>query len=300
MATHGKSDLSVRDQNLLSMAVRKAFAGKPGKEVFLRDIHAALGALASEHPAAKDLAVSISEYLNDGPYARFFDGPNEVDFACPLVAIDLGDAALEDAVTSVLVMGIMYRIAQASKEWLTQDKYLVIDEAWTLLKSPACARFIENVSRTARKFRLSLVILSQQLTDLEGPSGRAILAQASYKVCLHQDPDAIRPAAGLLGLNSREVELYTSLRTLPGTYSELFIKTPSSSGVARLVMDPLAYWITTSDMGDRKLLDQVLEKKKARGFSGREALRQALIEASVRYPHGAPTDDMKETSAPAA
>jgi conjugal transfer ATP-binding protein TraC len=288
MATHGKADLAVRDQNLLSMAVRAAFRAKPGGEIFLRDIHTALGTMAAEHPAAKDLAVCIGEYVKDGPYARFFDGENQVDFEKTLVAIDLADAALEDAVTSVLVMALMYRIAQAGKAWLSQDKYLVIDEAWTLLKSPACARFIENVSRTARKFRLSLVILSQQITDLEGPSGRAILAQASYKVCLHQDPDAIKFAKDLLGLSDREAQLYGTLRTMAGVYSELFVKSPYGSGVARLAMDPLAYWVTTSDMADRTYLDGLVEKARARGSEGREALREALLEASLKHPHGAP------------
>lgn len=294
MATHGKGDLPVRDQNLLSMAVRAAFRAKPGEEVFLRDIHSALLAMAAEHPAAKDLAVCIGEYVIDGPYARFFDGPNEVDFDKTLVAIDLADAALESAVTSILVMALMYRIAQAGKAWLSLDKYLVIDEAWTLLKSPACARFIENVSRTARKFRLSLVILSQQITDLEGPSGRAILAQASYKVCLHQDPDAIKLARELLGLSDREAQLYGTLRTVAGAYSELFVKSPYGSGVARLAMDPFAYWVTTSDMADRTHLEGLVDRARARGSEGREALREALVEASIKHPRGAPPSVRKE------
>lgn len=289
MATQGKQDLPVRDRNLFSIAVRRAFGGKPGQEIFLRDVHAALGDLSREHPAAKDLTLSISEYVLDGPYARFFDGPDETDFGKALVAVDLADAALEDAVTSVLVMALMHRIAEGARTWLSEDKYLVIDEAWTLLKSPACARFIENISRTARKSRLSLVILSQQITDLEGPSGRAILAQASTKICLHQDPEAIRLAAGLLGLNPREVELYQSLRTLPGVYSEFLVKGPFGSGVARLAMDPFAYWLTTSDMADRKILDGLLEKARARGASGREALKGAILEAALKHPRGAPT-----------
>ncbi len=293
MATHGKGDLAVRDQNLLSMAVRAAFRAKPGQEIFLGDIYDALRQLAGEHPVAKDLAVCISEYVKDGPYARFFDGPNQVDFQKALVAIDLADAALEDAVTSVLVMALMYRIAHAGKAWLAKDKYLVIDEAWTLLKSPACARFIENVSRTARKFRLSLVILSQQITDLEGPSGRAILAQASYKVCLYQDPDVIRVAKDLLGLSDREAQLYGTLRTHAGVYSEFFVKSPYGSGVARLAMDPLAYWVTTSDMADRTYLESLVEKARASGSAGREALREALVAASMKYPNGAPAGAVK-------
>jgi hypothetical protein len=187
-------------------------------------------------------------------------------------------------------MALMYRVAQASKAWFARDKYLVIDEAWTLLKSPACARFIENVSRTARKFRLSLVILSQQITDLEGPSGRAILAQTAYKVLLHQDPESVRLAAELLGLNSQEVALYGSLRTLGGVYSEFMVKSPYGSGVARLAMDPLAYWVSTSDMRDRVHLEGLMEEARARGAVGREALRQALLEASLKHPKGAPAE----------
>ncbi len=289
MATRGQGTLGVRDQNLLSMAVRKAFAAKPGKEVFLGEIHDALRSLAGEHPGAKDLAVCLSDYVKDGPYARLFDGPNGLDFSRPLVAIDLAGAALEKAVQSVLVMGLMYGIAQAAKTWLTEDKYLLIDEAWTLLKSPSVQGFIENVARTARKHRLALVVLSQQITDLDGETGRAILAQMSTKVCLYQDPDAIPAAARLLQLSSRETELFKTLRTVPGTYSELFLRTPYGSGVARLVLDPLTYWIMTSDMGDRKLLDTLLEKARTRGLSEREGLRQALLEAALRFPRGAPT-----------
>ncbi len=289
MATHGQGTLSVRDQSLLSTAVRKAFAAKPGKEVFLGEIHDALLTLKAEHPVAKDLAVCLSDYVKDGPYARLFDGPNEIDFTNPLVAVDLAGAAIEKAVQSVLVMGLMYGIAQAAKAWITEDKYLLIDEAWTLLKSPSVQEFIENVARTARKHRLALVVLSQQITDLDGEAGRAILAQMSTKVCLYQDPDAIPAAARLLQLGSRATDLFKTLRTVPGMYSEIFLKTPYGSGVARLVLDPLTYWIMTSDVGDRKLLDGLIEKAQARGLSGREALRQALLEAALRYPHGAPT-----------
>jgi|GEM_PF-2486172 len=289
MVTHGKDDLSVRDQNLLSIAARKAFAAKPGKEVFLADIHAALLDLAKEHPSARDLGLCLSDYVHDGPYARFFDGPDQIDFRNRFVALDLADKALETAVTSALVMAIMHRIGDAAKEWLSEDKYLLIDEAWTLLKSPAASRFVENAARTARKQRLSLVVISQQIGDLDGATGAAIIAQSTYQLCLYQKPEAIPQAARLLQLNAREVELYESLCPPGGTeYREILVKTPWSSGVARLVLDPLSYWLTTSDIQDRTLLDRFHEKARAQGLSGREALRFALIQVALRYPRGAP------------
>lgn len=279
IATQGKDDLSVHDRSVLSIAVRKAFAAKPNAEVFLSDIETALRGLATETPVAKELAVCLSDFSGRGPYARLFDGPNEIDFANPFVAIDLAGAALEDAVASVLVMAIMHYIANSASRWPHVEKYLVIDEAWTLLKSPAAARFIVNVSRTARKNRMSLVVVSQQVTDFEGPTGQAIVNQAPYKVFLRQNAQAISAAQSFLGLTPRDVELYQSVDTVKGRFSEMLIKTPESSGVARLVPDPFTYWLTTTDPRDKVVLERLIGKYKG-------AVQPALREAALKFPFG--------------
>ncbi len=282
ISTHGKNDLPVRDQSILSMAVRKAFSANSKAEIYLGHIEAALRGLAAEHPVAKDLAICLSDFAGRGPYARLFDGPNEIDFTNPFVAIDLAGAALEDAVASVLVMAIMHYIADSARQWPHAEKYLVIDEAWTLLRSAAAARFIVNVSRTARKNRLSLVVVSQQVTDFEGPTGQAIVNQAPYKVFLRQNAQAISAAQSFLGLTPREVELYQSVDTVKGRFSEMLIKTPESTGVARLVPDPFMYWLTTTDPKDKVVLEKLLQKHHG-------SVQTALREASLKYPHGAST-----------
>ncbi len=287
ISTHGKGDLSVRDQSILSMAVRKAFAAKPKAEVFLGDIEAALRGMAAEHPTARDLAVCLSDFVGRGPYARLFDGANEVQFSNPFVAIDLAGAALEDAVASVLVMAIMHYVADSAREWPHAEKYLVIDEAWTLLRSAAAARFIVNVSRTARKNRLSLVVVSQQVTDFEGPTGQAIVNQAPYKVFLRQNAQAISAAQSFLGLTPREVELYQSVETVKGRFSEMLIKTPDSTGVARLVPDPFTYWLTTTDPKDKVVLERLIERHHG-------ALQPALRQAALKYPFGVGAQEERE------
>lgn len=279
IATHGKNDLSVHDQSLLSIGVRKAFAGKPGAEICLSDFEAALRDLSSEHPTAKNLAVCLSDFAGRGPYARLFDGRNEIDFTNPFVAIDLAGAALEDAVASVLIMAIMHYVADSAREWPHVEKYLVIDEAWTLLRSAAAARFIVNVSRTARKNRLSLVVVSQQVTDFEGATGQAIVNQAPYKVFLRQNAQAITAAQSFLGLTSREVELYQSVDTVKGRFSEMLVKTPDSTGVARLVPDPFTYWLTTTDPKDKVVLERLVQKHQG-------SVQLALREASLTHPFG--------------
>jgi len=288
MATQGKGDLPVPQQNLLSAAVRKAFDKQRGQEVFLTHVHAALEDLGGQHPAARDLALSILDYTKEGAYGNLFDGPGEIDFENRLVAIDLGNLVKKKGVGSVILMALIQEVTQIAARWPHDEKYLVIDEGWTLLASSATARFLEDVARTARKVRLSLVMLSQQLTDFRGDCGRAILDQASTKVFLHHDQEAIRATAELMGLSDREVDLYQSLRTAGGKYSELFIRTPFGSGVARLVMDPLSYWVTTTDPRDKEVLERLRAKYEKPGVPERKALEQALVLASVRYPTGAP------------
>jgi conjugal transfer ATP-binding protein TraC len=288
MATQGKGDLPVPQQNLLTAAVRKAFEKRRGQEVLLSHVHAALEELGAQHPAARELALSILDYTKEGAYGNLFDGPGEVDFQNRLVAVDLGNLVKKKGVGSVILMALIQEVTEIAARWPHEEKYLVIDEGWTLLASSATARFLEDVARTARKNRLSLVMLSQQLTDFRGECGRAILDQASTKVFLHHDAEAIRQAAELMGLSQREVDLYQSLRTAGGKYSEVFIRTPFGSGVARLVMDPLSYWVTTTDPRDKELLERLREKHQKPGTPERQALEQALVEASVRYPTGAP------------
>lgn len=291
MCTQGKGDLSVPHQNLLTHAVRKAFEKKKGQEVMISTIYEALLALGPEHPAARELALSLLDFTKEGAYGALFDGAGEVDFQNRLVAIDLGNLVKKKAVGSVILMAIIQQITEQAARWPHDEKYLIIDEGWTLLASSATARFLEDVARTARKIRLSLVMLSQQLTDFRGECGRAILDQASTKVFLHHDGEAIRATAELMGLSPREVELYQSLRTAGGRYSEVFLRTPFGSGVARLAMDPFSYWLTTTDPRDKEVLERLRTKhEKAGTMDERKALEAALVEASVRYPTGAPAD----------
>jgi len=52
--------------------------------------------------------------------------------------------------------------------------------------------------------------------------------------------------------------------------SEFLVSTPEVKGVARLVQDPLSYWLTTSDPADNAYLDELIRKRTAQG--GKDAL----------------------------
>jgi conjugal transfer ATP-binding protein TraC len=285
MATRGREDLKPQDQSLVEAAVQAAFRKKPGQEVFVKDIREALEALAVKERRAHDLALCLSSFAGDGPYGAFFDGPGQIDFDRQLIVFELGETALEKSVVSSLLMSIIHRIGECCAGQ-QGEKYVLIDEAWTLLRSQATSRFIENVFRTYRKYRTAALMITQQVADFEGPTGAAIRANAPNRIYLRQTPETILAMEKLLDLSAEEKRLLGSLTTIKGRMSEFLVSTPEVKGVARLIQDPLAYWVTTSDPADNAYLEELVRKRTAEGK--KDALADALREAAQTHPNGRP------------
>lgn len=267
MATGGRADLPVLQRNLLAQAIRRSFQGQ---EVRVSDVRRAL--------SDRNLATCLSMFCEGGPYGRMFDGPCEVDFSRPLVVFELEDIAMNREVASVVLLAIIQRITDFCMSHRDREKYLIVDEAWTLLKSPATARFLENVFRTYRKYRTCALMVTQQVADFEGGAGEAIRANAPNRIFLRQTAETVQMMQRLLDLKDAEKEVLQTLTTVRGAYSEMLIITPAGSGVARLTQDPLTYWLTTTDPQDNEELRRL--------EAGLGDFRRALQAASVRWPRG--------------
>ena len=66
--------------------------------------------------------------------------------------------------------------------------FLVVDEAWKLIERPATGRWFNEFCRRSRHYALWLVAISQQLSDFENEHGRALLANATMRLFLRQEP----------------------------------------------------------------------------------------------------------------
>lgn len=81
-----------------------------------------------------------------------------------------------------------------------RPRMLVADEVWSILAHPEGAGFMINTAKRARKHKMGLMSITQDVQDLltvnssegiRGNSGRALLQNASYKLLLRQDPASI-------------------------------------------------------------------------------------------------------------
>ena len=88
--------------------------------------------------------------------------------------------------------------AAAAKD--PRPRLLVVDEVWSIMQHPEGAAFMVSMAKRARKHRLGLQFITQDVQDLlsedtsraiTGHSGRALLQNAAFKLLLQQDAAAI-------------------------------------------------------------------------------------------------------------
>ena len=282
MCTQGQREVTVKERSLISRAVRTAFEGHD-REVLVSDIRRALE--SDGEPTSRELAISMEIFCGAGPYAGFFDRPREADFERSPVVFELGEIAKRRDVASVLLMALIHNVTEFCAARLSVEKYLLVDEAWTLLRTATTAQFLEDVLRTYRKLNTAALMITQQVTDFEGRTGEAIRANAPNRVFLRQTSETVQVMERLLDLSAEEKELLSSVTTLKGRFSEMLILAGQARGVARLIPDPLSYWISTTDARDNTLLAARTERHREQGAP--DPVRAALQELALRMPRGA-------------
>ena len=90
-----------------------------------------------------------------------------------------------------------------------RPRLLVVDEVWSIMQHPEGAAFMVSMAKRARKHRLGLQFITQDVQDLlsedtsrtiTGHSGRALLQNAAFKLLLQQDAAAISAVGGAFDL----------------------------------------------------------------------------------------------------
>lgn len=272
MCAQGEEPIRKEERTVLENAVLRAAEKRRSGELFLSHVYEALleEARLAPRSLARDferLSLSLKPFVGNGAYAGFFDGPSAIDFSSPFTVFELGDLALRREVAPALLMAILHNVAGFASEPrnLALRKVVVLDEAWTLLQSPATARFVENALRTYRKLNAAAIMVTQQVSDFQGASGAAIRANAPNRIFLRQTPETVQAMEALFELSPEVKEALAGLVTAKGRFSELLIETPTARGVARLVPSRELHAAFSTDGEDRARLRRRVEELRAAG-----------------------------------
>jgi conjugal transfer ATP-binding protein TraC len=208
------------------------------------------------HATAKDLAVMLHSYTEDGMYGHYFSGESNVDLNNNFVVLELDALNNTPDLQSVVLLLLMMRITQAMylSGNRSQRKICIIDEAWRLLARDNAGDFIEEGYRVARKHGGCFMTITQKISDyFSSPTAKAAFMNSDISIYLRQKPEELTQAEneGYIDNSDGKIDILRSLKTEHGKYSELAISSPDGMSVHRFYVDPVAvklYSTTAKDV----------------------------------------------------
>jgi len=231
---------------------------------------------------AKDLALMLHSYTEEGMYGRYFEGDNNINMDNSLVVLELDALNAKGDLQSVVLLILMMQINQMM--YLSGDKkqrkLCIIDEAWRLLGRGRAGGFIEEGYRVARKHGGSFMTITQKISDYyASETAKAAYANSDFKIYLRQDPGELAEAEskGYVSNSSGKVDVIRSLETVQGKYSELAIDSPSGLVALRFSVDPLTEKLYSTKAEE---VDYIRDAE-SKGISLLDAV-QALIQKSEK------------------
>ncbi|MBI3601277.1 MAG: TraC family protein [Candidatus Omnitrophica bacterium] len=291
MASGGdeRDRLNREEEGLLQKAVLKAYEQRQaGGEITLSEVVFILNdnqfneIFGINSLMGPTLALRLTPFTRRGPYGGFFDGVNEFKIKDRFTVFELANlSAYPDLQLAVLLNLMFFMTAFVSlADMKPKRKYLLIDEAWSLLKVKNTADFITNAFKTFRKYRCSVVAITQELADLtRHETGLAIVANASNKIFLKQEASLIDLLKDRLSLPAGILGALKTVETVKGKYSEAFVITDSCSGIIRLIPDPFLYWAANSEPRNNEYLW-------AKACECQGNLTEAINLCAKEYPYG--------------
>lgn len=232
--------------------------------------------LASSDQRLRDVGTQLHVFTSAGSYGHYFSQSNSIHFNNRLTVLELDELQGRKQLRQVILLQLIYQIQQ--EVYLGErdrKKIVIIDEAWDLLREGEVATFIEHAYRKFRKYGGSVIIATQSVNDLyENPVGRAVAENSANLYLLGQTPEAIESVknSGRLTLSEGGFELLRSVHTLPGIYSEIFIKARHGIGVGRLIVGDFQKLLYSTDPNDVHAINTLIKQ----GLSLPEAI-QTLI-----------------------
>ena len=232
----------------------------------------------AQEPSLVSISKMLFTWTGNRPYGKLLDGPGSLRTDASICTFDLKGLSSYPDLQSVMILILTDFILTQVEQDKVNKKRIILDEAWQLLKSQAAANFMEYCARTLRKSGSGITFITQGVEEIvASPIGPAILNNTATKFVMLQrgDSEILQRA---LKLNSQELSLIASLEQRKGEFSEGFMIEGDHRQVVRIFPSPFEYWLSTSDAGDNKYLNELTDK----GFS----LEEAIDMASRDYPKG--------------
>lgn len=231
---------------------------------------------------ATNLGQTLYPFSSIGSFGHFFNKEANANFKEKLVVIETDHLRNYPSLMAVVVQMLIIQVNQEMAKGDRMTPFLIIiDEAWKLLSGKGTADFISEATRTARKYKGSIVLGTQHLTDyfkLESPGATEAFNCSAWKIILYQEADVItslKHHPQLQGFVDSEYKeaLLKSIHSSPPHYSEMAIFGPDVNGVVgRLRLDPFSRLLYSTNAEEYRLIEEYIQK----GASIEEAIELVM------------------------
>lgn len=273
-----ENPISPEEKSLVEQACFKAWSEK-GKEATITTVRDHLQDMGDE--VARKLATSLFPFTKDGMHGRYFEGISNIDFSNELVVLELDDLNSRPDLQRIVLFILIFNITQAMyMSDRKQRKICIIDEAWRLLGGNA-GYFIEEGYRVARKYGGCFMTVTQGIDDYyKNPTATAAFQNSDWVWLLRQKEESLDQAkkTSRMKMDGGRLELYASLDTVKGKYSEMAFVSPDGVAVGRLIVDPFSEKLYSTDAGEVQFIRERTES----GMSVVDAIRELVALSGER------------------
>ncbi|MEM4261511.1 MAG: DUF87 domain-containing protein [Candidatus Diapherotrites archaeon] len=194
----------------------------------------------SKDQEMKDMVESLEELFSR---TNYFFGNNSLNTKEKLIVFDISKLP-EKAKAPAMFLLLSYVAKKIDK---TEKTLLVVDEAWSLLRMLGNESKVFSIAKTARKFGLGIILITQETFDLtSSDTGKTILANSSWKFIARHEPSTITNLSETFCLNEKEEQV---LMTSPPGEGILIIE--NSHHHVRVVCSPQEYKLMTTKIEEQ-------------------------------------------------
>ena len=237
--------------------------------------------LSSEDGAARDAGACLLPWTSDGEFGHFAGGFPCSNFPVSLKVLNIEKLRARPDALGILLLVALYRIQQEMfREDPLRKKLLVIDDAWDGLEDQEGGWFFESLHRRFRSWNAAVITTTQSMSSFSGSATGRAMAQASGTTFLLGpivSADSAAVAEGF-GLSDPAREALVGLRTVPGRYSEVYVKAGGREGVGRLFVSAFNQMLYSRKLEDRA----AIARFRGEGLSLEDAIHMAIDERSQR------------------
>ncbi len=208
---------------------------------------------------SRHIADHLRKWIEGGQYGGLFDNVDDNLSFAKFQAFDFAGLDKYPQVLEPLLFYILHRANASIYDGCldTQFKVFVMDEAWRFLKNNTIRSYITEAVKTWRKRNAAMILATQSSDDLERSEMLNVIVESCPTKMFLANPGMNREAyREIFHLNETEAALIAAL--VPK--QQILIKRPDFSKVVNLNVDPVGYWLYTSNPFDNQRRREAFER----------------------------------------